>query len=191
MNCSHCPLAPPPLPQGAAPDTLATLRRLESQIGQFLQENGEDDDFLSALPSDLETITEEEFSTASSNFGSKSPTPPPPPPPPPPSLPSDEVDSWSSDPVGAALQRMNSSVLELEQSQSGSAATLSGGERGGKVDGVERARRLSSSSEVVRVCVCVRMLVHMYIRYIYMTCHVWVNGGMQMHFWCFCVIWIV
>ena len=157
MNCSHYPLAPLPFPQGAAPDTLATLRRLESQIGQFLQENEEDDDFLSALPSDLETITEEEFSTASSNFGSKSPTPPPPPPPPPPSLPSDEVDSWSSDPVGAALQRMNSSVLELEQSQSGSAATLSGGE-GGRVDAVERARRLSSSSEVVCVCVCVRTL---------------------------------
>ena len=154
MNCSHYPLAPLPFPQGAAPDTLATLRRLESQIGQFLQENEEDDDFLSALPSDLETITEEEFSTASSNFESKSPTPPPPPPLP--SLPSDEVDSWSGDPVGAALQRMNSSVLELEQSQSGSAATLSGGE-GGRVDAVERARRLSSSSEVV--CVCVRAYV--------------------------------
>ena len=121
---------------------------LESQLGQFLQEHEDEVDTHSVFPSDLETITEEEFSTASS-FGSPSPHPFHCPLSPNHDTTLVDTSGQAEDQIGAALLRMNSSVmmLEMEQSRTESA---SGGEGGSES---ERARKASTSEVCMYVCV--------------------------------------
>lgn len=117
---------------------------LETQLGQFLQEHEEEVDSHTVFPSDLETITEEEFSTASS-FGSPSPHPYHCPLSPSHDTTLVDTSGQAEDQIGAALIRMNSSVmmLEMEQSRTG---PVSSGEGGNESD---RTRKASTSE----VCV--------------------------------------
>ena len=111
---------------------------LENQLGQFLQEHEEEVDSNAVFPSDLETITEEEFSTASS-FGSPSPHPYHCPLSPNHNTTLVDTSGQAEDQIGAALLRMNSSVMMLEMEQTGSASGGEGGNEG------ERVRKASAS----------------------------------------------
>ena len=141
-------------------------------------------DLLPALPSDLETITEEEFTSCSGSLGSKSPSThslQSPVPAPDCDAGDDIVNDDSAlaeEQIGEALQQLNTSVLKMQQLTQSKGGLADGEEGVSEGEGQKGSlKRLSSSSEVcVCVCVCVYMCVHVHCVYahmcVYSTAHV-------------------